>query len=67
VVALWQKACAGVTAEAMELEMPQDALRLFAPLAQWLEEGALRTAGPELPPDPASDEEDDVSRIASGA
>jgi hypothetical protein len=67
VVALWQKACAGLTAEAMEAEMPQDALRIFAPLAQWLEEGALRIAGPELPPDPTSDEEGDGDPIAPGA
>jgi len=66
VVALWQKACGGVTAEVMEAEMPQDALRIFTPLAQWLEEGALRLAGPELPPDPAAEEEGDDGQIVPG-
>jgi hypothetical protein len=58
VVALWQKACSGVVAATMEAEMTQDALRLYSPLAQWLEEGALRLAGPEPPPDAPSDDPD---------
>jgi hypothetical protein len=60
VVALWQKACSGVLVAAMEAEMAPDALRLYSPLAQWLEEGALRIAGPETPPDPPSEDPDDV-------
>ncbi len=60
VVALWQKACSGVPAEKMEAEMAPDALRILGPLAQWLEEGALRVSGPDVPPDPAPGSDDEA-------
>ena len=44
VVTLWQKACAGVPAGRIEAESTADAFRVHRPLAQWLEEGALRPA-----------------------
>ena len=52
IVALWAKACAGVTAAQIEAELAADAFRIHRPLAQWLEEGALRIAEP--PPAPAA-------------
>ncbi len=54
VVTLWQKACAGATAEGLESELSADAYRILRPLAQWLEEGALRAAPPaDASPAPA--------------
>jgi hypothetical protein len=44
IVALWAKACAGVPARQIEAELAADAFRIHRPLAQWLEEGALRVA-----------------------
>ena len=42
IVALWEKACARVPARQIEGELTADAFRIHRPLAQWLEEGALR-------------------------
>ena len=44
IVALWEKACARVRGRQMEAELAADAFRIHRPLAQWLEEGALRIA-----------------------
>jgi eukaryotic-like serine/threonine-protein kinase len=52
VVALWQKACSQVTPRQMESELAADAFRILRPLAQWLEEGALRFGA--SPPSPAA-------------
>jgi hypothetical protein len=49
-VALWEKACARVSARQMEAELAADAFRIHRPLAQWLEEGALRIVAPEAGP-----------------
>ncbi len=50
IVALWEKACARVSVRQMEAELTADAFRVHRPLAQWLEEGALRiVAPPEAP------------------
>ena len=50
IVALWEKACARVSVRQMEAELTADAFRVHRPLAQWLEEGALRiVASPEAP------------------
>jgi predicted Ser/Thr protein kinase len=46
VVKLWEKACARVSVRQMEAELAADAFRIHRPLAQWLEEGALRIAAP---------------------
>jgi hypothetical protein len=46
IVALWEKACARVPARRIEAELAADAFRIHRPLAQWLEEGALRIAAP---------------------
>jgi tRNA A-37 threonylcarbamoyl transferase component Bud32 len=46
VVALWEKACARLSVRQMEAELAADAFRIHRPLAQWLEEGALRIAAP---------------------
>jgi hypothetical protein len=46
IVALWEKACAGVTVRQMEAELAADAFRIHRPLAQWLEEGVLRIVAP---------------------
>ncbi len=54
IVALWEKACARVCARQMEAELTADAFRIHRPLAQWLEEGALRIVTPEpAAPEPA--------------
>jgi serine/threonine protein kinase len=42
VVALWEKACAGVTPRQCEAEIPADSFRIRRALAHWVEEGALR-------------------------
>ena len=47
IVALWEKSCARVTARQMEAELAADTFRIHRPLAQWLEEGALRIVAPE--------------------
>jgi predicted Ser/Thr protein kinase len=44
VVALWGKACAGVSPRQMEGDLQVDSFRIRRPLAHWLEEGALRLA-----------------------
>ena len=55
IVALWQKACAGIPSEPIEAELAADAFRILRPLAQWLEEGALRIVETAAPaPAPAS-------------
>jgi hypothetical protein len=46
IVALWQKAVSRVTPRQIEAELPADAFRILRPLAQWLEQGALRTSAP---------------------
>jgi hypothetical protein len=53
VVALWQKACARVPLRQMEAELPADSLRILRPLAQWLEEGALRIVSEAEEPTPS--------------
>jgi hypothetical protein len=50
VVSLWRRACAGEPARRIEAELEADAFRILRPLAQWLEEGALRPAGAEATP-----------------
>ena len=50
IVALWEKACARVSVRQMEAELAADAFRVHRPLAQWLEEGALRIAAPPAEP-----------------
>jgi hypothetical protein len=47
IVALWEKACSRVCVRQMESELAADAFRIYRPLAQWLEEGALRIVTPE--------------------
>jgi predicted Ser/Thr protein kinase len=64
VVVLWQKACAGVTAAAMEAELGPDALRIYAPLAQWLEEGSLQPVPPSEPLAPDDDSDEEVTVIS---
>ena len=57
IVVLWQKACAGMPVRRMEAEIAADTFRIHRPLAQWLEEGALRVVAPPAeaePPDAAS-------------
>jgi serine/threonine protein kinase len=51
VVTLWQRSCSGVSVERLETELAADVFRILRPLAQWIEEGALR---PVLPPEPAA-------------
>jgi len=46
VVALWEKACAGVPARQVEATVAADAFRIYRALAQWLEEGSLRVVAP---------------------
>ena len=46
VVSLWQKATSRVTPRQMEAELGADAFRIMRPLAQWLEQGALRHERP---------------------
>ena len=46
IVALWSKACTRVPVRQMEAELAADAFRIHRPLAQWLEEGALRIVAP---------------------
>ena len=64
VVLLWQKACAGTTAAAMEVELAPDSVRIYAPLAQWLEEGSLRPVPPAEPPPPDDDADEEVTVIS---
>jgi hypothetical protein len=49
IVALWQKATTRVTPRQMEAELTADAFRIMRPLAQWLEQGALRISAPPAP------------------
>jgi hypothetical protein len=54
VVKLWQSATTGATVERLEAELTVDSSRILVPLAQWIEEGALRVdepAGEPQPPD----------------
>ena len=46
VVALWEKACAGVAPLQMEADLEVDSFRVRRPLAHWLEGGALRLVTP---------------------
>jgi tRNA A-37 threonylcarbamoyl transferase component Bud32 len=46
VVALWEKACAGIPPRQMEADLEVDSFRIRRPLAHWLEEGALRLVTP---------------------
>ena len=46
VVALWEKACAGVPPRQMEADLDVDSFRIRRPLAHWLEEKALRLVHP---------------------
>ena len=64
IVVLWQKACAGVTAAAMEAALAPDAVRIYSPLAQWLEEGSLRPVPSAEPPPPDDDADDEVTVIS---
>jgi hypothetical protein len=50
VVALWERGSAGGTAERLESALAVDAFRIYRPLAQWIEEGALRPILPEAVP-----------------
>ena len=52
IVVLWQKATSRVTPRQLEAELAVDAFRIMRPLAQWLEQGALRTIAP--PPAPGT-------------
>jgi len=54
VVALWQKATAKATPRQIEAELAADAFRILRPLAQWLEQGALRVAAPAAPAAPSA-------------
>jgi hypothetical protein len=42
VVTLWEKACAGMTPEQCEAEIPLDSFRIRRAFAHWVEEGSLR-------------------------
>ncbi len=53
IVALWEKACGRVSVRQIEAEVTADAFRIHRPLAQWLEEGALRIVAPEPVAEPA--------------
>jgi predicted Ser/Thr protein kinase len=46
IVALWQKACERLPLRRIEAELPADVFRILRPLAQWLEQGALRITAP---------------------
>jgi tRNA A-37 threonylcarbamoyl transferase component Bud32 len=46
IVTLWQRACASVVPAKLEAELAADAFRIYRPLAQWLEEEALRVVTP---------------------
>ncbi len=46
IVTLWQQICTGVVPAKLEAELPADAFRIYRPLAQWLEEEALRVLTP---------------------
>ena len=50
VVSVWQKAVSQVTLRQMESDLAADVFRLLRPLAQWLEQGALRFGAPPAPP-----------------
>jgi hypothetical protein len=58
IVSLWEKACARLPVCQIESELAADAFRIHRPLAQWLEEGALRIVAPPaeaLPPEDAAE------------
>jgi hypothetical protein len=46
VVWIWNKACARATLRQLEGELAADRFRILRPLAQWLEQGALRLSAP---------------------
>jgi hypothetical protein len=50
VVTLWQKATSGTTPRQVESELAADSFRILRPLAQWLEQGALRVSSPPSAP-----------------
>jgi hypothetical protein len=54
IVALWAKACARVPVRQIEAELGADAFRIHRPLAQWLEEGALRITAPPAEASPSA-------------
>ena len=58
IVALWEKACARVPVRQIEGELAVDAFRVHRPLAQWLEEGALRITSPPAEPAEVSSPEE---------
>jgi hypothetical protein len=50
VVSIWQKACTRRTLRQLEGELAADRFRILRPLAQWLEQGALRFSAPASAP-----------------
>jgi len=50
VVSIWQKACTRTTLRQLEGELAADRFRILRPLAQWLEQGALRFSAPASAP-----------------
>jgi hypothetical protein len=54
VVTLWQRATSGATPRQIESELAADAFRILRPLAQWLEQGALRLSAPAAPAPPSA-------------
>ena len=50
VVSIWQKACTRATLRQLEGELAADRFRILRPLAQWLEQGALRLSAPASAP-----------------
>jgi tRNA A-37 threonylcarbamoyl transferase component Bud32 len=50
VVRIWNKACARTTLRQLEGELAADRYRILRPLAQWVEQGALRLSGPAAAP-----------------
>jgi hypothetical protein len=49
VVSIWTKACTRTTLRQLEAELAADRFRILRPLAQWLEQGALRISAPLAP------------------
>ena len=54
VVSIWNKACSRTTLHQLESELAADRFRILRPLAQWLEQGALRISAPAAPQAPAA-------------
>ena len=61
IVTLWQRACAGTAAEQLEAELSVDSSRILVPLAQWLEEAALRVVEPLGSEPPAPEEQTEAA------